>query len=144
MNKPLNPENAAKVGIGVMVVKDGKVLLGKRKGSHGAGEYAWPGGHLEYMESFTDCAKREIMEETGIEVDNIRFLRLMNIKDYAPKHYVDIALLADWKKGEPKVLEPNKVESWGWYDIDSLPQPLFKGIPYTIEAFKTGRNFWDA
>ena len=48
-----------KVGVGVMILKDGEILLGKRKGSHGEGEYAFPGGHLEYMESFSDCAKRE-------------------------------------------------------------------------------------
>ena len=40
-----------KVGVGVMVLKNGKVLIGKRKGAHVAGEWAWPGGHLEYMES---------------------------------------------------------------------------------------------
>ncbi len=57
---PLIPEQRPRVGIGVMVMKDGKVLLGKRKGSHGAGEYAWPGGHMEYMESFEDVAKREV------------------------------------------------------------------------------------
>ncbi len=60
-----------KVGIGVMILKDGKVLLGKRKGSHGAGQYAFPGGHLEYMESFEDCARRETREECGIEIQNI-------------------------------------------------------------------------
>ena len=47
-----NPQPQTRVGIGVIILKDGKVLLGKRKGSHGAGEYAFPGGHLEYMESF--------------------------------------------------------------------------------------------
>ena len=51
-------ENHPKVGVGVMVLKDGKVLLTRRKGSHGAGEYSFPGGHLEYMESFEDCARR--------------------------------------------------------------------------------------
>ena len=67
-----------KVGIGVLVIKDGKILVGKRKGAHGEGQYAWPGGHMEYMESFEQCAKREVMEETGIEIENVRFLRLMN------------------------------------------------------------------
>ena len=63
-----------------MIFKDGKVLLGKRKGSHGVGEYAWPGGHMEYMESFEGCAKQETMEETGVEIENLRFLRVMNLK----------------------------------------------------------------
>ncbi|MEK7148172.1 MAG: NUDIX domain-containing protein [Patescibacteria group bacterium] len=137
-------ENKPRVGVGVMIIKDGKVLLGKRKGSHGEGQYAWPGGHMEYMESFEGTAKREVMEETGMEIYNIRFLRLLNLKEYAPKHYVDIGLVADWKNGEPKVMEENKIEGWDWYDIDTLPQPLFTTIPTYIEAYRTGRNFWDA
>jgi 8-oxo-dGTP diphosphatase len=137
-------EQRTKVGVGVMIVKDGKVLLGKRKGSHGSGEFAWPGGHLEYMESIVGCAKRETSEETGMEIDNVRFLRLVNLKKYAPKHYIDIGVIADWKSGEPVVMEPEKIEGWEWYDIDNLPKPLFDTIPSYIEAFKTGKNFWDA
>jgi 8-oxo-dGTP diphosphatase len=140
----MNETSIVKVGIGVMVIKDGKVLLGKRKESHGQGEYAWPGGHFEYMESFEGCAKREVKEETGLEIENVRFLRLMNLKQYAPKHYVDIGLSADWKSGQPQVMEPNKVESWAWYDIDNLPEPLFSTLPSYIEAYKTGKNYFDA
>ncbi|MDO8594490.1 MAG: NUDIX domain-containing protein [bacterium] len=136
-------EQRPKVGLGVMVIKNGKVLLGKRKSSHGAGEWAWPGGHVEYMESFEGCAKREVREETGMEIENIRFIRLLNLKAYAPKHYVDIGLCADWKSGEPKVLEPLKCEEWCWFDMNALPSPLFKAIPYTIEAYKTGKSYFD-
>lgn len=136
--------NKPKVGIGVMIFKDGKVLLGKRKNSHGAGEYAFPGGHFEYMESFDQCAKREVKEETEMEIENVRFLRLSNLKSYAPKHYVDIGMIADWKSGEPKIMEPEKIEGWNWYNIDNLPEPLFFTIPSYIEAYKTGKNFWDA
>ncbi len=133
-----------KVGVGVMVMKNGKVLLGKRKGSHGEGEYGWPGGHIEYMESFAECATREVKEETGIEIDNIHFLRLLNLKDYAPKHYIDVGLLADWKSGEPQTMEPDRCEGWIWYDLNNLPSPLFGVVATYIEAYKTGRNFWDA
>ena len=133
-----------KVGIGVLIFKNGKILLSKRKASHGKGEYASPGGHLEYMESFVECAKRETKKEANIEIDNVRFLNVSNLKSYAPKHYVHIQLIADWKSGEPKVMEPQKLESWGWYDLDNLPSPLFGTMPITLEAYKTGRNFWDA
>lgn len=133
-----------KVGVGVIVLKDGKVLLGKRKGSHGEAQYAPPGGHMEYMESFADVAKREVKEETGMQIENVRFLRLMNLKAYSPKHYVDIGLLADWKSGQPQVMEPEKCEGWDWYDVDNLPSPLFATVPSYIEAHKTGRNFWDS
>ena len=132
-----------RVGLGVMVFRDGKVLIGKRKNSHGAGEWAWPGGHLEYMESLEACAKREVMEEVGIEIKNIRFLRLLNLKVYAPKHYVDLAFIADWASGEPRVCEPDKYESWEWRAVDDLPNPLFAGENESVEAFKTGKNYFD-
>ena len=141
--KNMNEAQRPKVGLGVMVMKDGKVLLGKRMGSHGAGEWAWPGGHLEYMESFEECARRETLEETGIEIQNIKFLFLSDLKAYAPKHYVHIQLLADWKSGEVRILEPDKCEQWGWFDIDQLPTPLFVATKITIESYKTSRNYFD-
>jgi 8-oxo-dGTP diphosphatase len=140
----IEQETKPRVGIGIMVIKDGKMLLGKRKGSHGAGEYAFPGGHLEYMESYVDCAVREIAEECGIEVQNMRFQYLANIRAYAPRHYVHIGLIAEWKSGEPQVLEPDKVEYWDWYDLEKLPQPLFATIDKALEAYRTRKNFWDA
>ena len=136
-------KEVVRVGIGVMVLKDGKVLLGKRKGSHGAGEYAFPGGHLDYMESFEECAKRETREESGIEIKNVRFLNLFNLKDYFPKHYVSVGLVADWESGEPQVLEPNKRQDWNWHDIDNLPQPLFGSVAQYIESYKAGKNYFD-
>src|ERR1700739_4984898 len=111
-------ENYPKVGIGVLIFKDDKVLLGKRKGSHAEGLYGGTGGHFEYMESFEECAKRETREETGIEIENIRFLCLTNLKSSKPKHYVDIGLVADWQSGDPQTLEPNKIEGWNWYSLD--------------------------
>ena len=132
-----------KVGVGILIFKDDKILLGKRKGSHGEGEYAFPGGHLEYMEAFEDCARRETKEECGIEIKNIRFQFLANLTKYAPKHYVHIGLVADWDKGEPIVLEPEKAESWGWYELNSLPSPLFEACKLSIEAHMTGRNYYD-
>ena len=132
-----------KVGVGVMILKDGKVLLGKRRGSHGDGEFAFPGGHLEYLESFAGCARREIKEECGIEIDNIRFQFLANVTKYAPKHYVHVGLLADWKSGEPELLEPEKSEFWQWYDIGSPPSPVFEFCRLALEIYGTDKNYFD-
>ncbi len=132
-----------KVGVGVMILKDGKVLLAKRIASHGAGDYQFPGGHLEHLESIEDCAKRETMEEAGIVIDNIRFLCLSNIAKYPPKHFINIGVVADWKSGEPMVCEPEKTEDWAWYDLDILPENLFDAIPNYIKAYKDGERFFD-
>lgn len=133
-----------RVGVGVMVTRDGKVLLGKRLGSHGAEEYAWPGGHLEWMESFEECARREVREEAGIEIANVQFVRIMNLTAYPPKHYVDIGLRADWVSGEPRVMEPGKCAGWDWYDFDHLPEPLLATEPSYFEAIRTGRVYFDS
>lgn len=138
------PENSPRVGVGVLIIKDGKYLVGKRKNSHGAGEWAFAGGHLEYMESIEECAKREVMEEAGIEIENVRFLRLENNKQYKPKHYVDIGVVADWKSGEPQVLEPDKRENWEWRDLDDIPEPLFEICRTYFEAYQSGKKFFDA
>ena len=139
------PEARPLIGISVLVEKDGKLLLGKRKGSHGAGEYAAPGGHLEHLESFQDCASREVLEETGIVIGPLRFLRVLNSTHYAPKHYVDLAFVASWQAGEPEVREPDKVESWDWYAIDDVPSPLFAMLQSAIEILRgTGPRCEDA
>lgn len=135
--------NQPKVGIGVMIVKDGMVLLAKRKGSHGAGEYAFPGGHLEYMESFEACARRETLEECGIDIANIRYQFVANVAAYAPKHYVHIGLLAEWQGGTPIVLEPEASGPWEWYPMDRLPQPLFVMARLAVESYRTGRSYYD-
>jgi len=136
-------ENQPITGIGVAVLKNGKILLGKRKGAHGAGEYAFPGGKLDYLESFEECARREIREECGIEIENIRFQFVANLLHYKPKHYTHIGLLADWKSGEAKILEPEKCEGWDWYDVDNLPQPLFLPTELFFDSLKTGKNYYD-
>ncbi len=140
-----NMENdRPKVGVGVMIFKEGKILLTKRKGSHGAGEHSSPGGHLEYMESFEECAIRETLEECGLKIKNIRFLYLTNVMTYAPKHYVHIGFTADWSEGEPKTLEPKKADKWNWYPLDKLPEPLFKFSKMAVDAYKTGNKYYQA
>ncbi len=137
-------ENETKVGVGVMIFKEGKILFKKRKASHGAGEWCFPGGHLDYMESFEDCARRETREEAGIEIKNIRLNYLANLKTYTPKHYVDIGLIAEWESGEPQVLEPEKNETWEWFDINDLPEPLFEPCKFAVQSYKTGKiNYYD-
>ncbi len=131
------------VGIGATIFKDGKILLGKRKGSHGEGEYASPGGHLDYMETIEECAKRETFEETGIEIRNVRFQFLANVRKYKPKHYIHIGVIADYKCGKVQVREPEKCEAWNWYVLDKLPKPLFWMAKLAIDSYKTKRIYFD-
>lgn len=114
------------VGLGVLIRKDGKVLIGKRKGSHGGGRWAPPGGHLEFNEEFDECAVRETREEAGIKIKNIKFLTAINdIMNKEGQHYITIYMVADYASGEPKVMEPDRWSEWRWFSWNSLPEPLF-------------------
>lgn len=118
-----------RVGIGAYILRDGKFLFGKRIGSHGTGTWSAPGGWLEFGESWEECAKRETLEETGVEIENIRFGTVTNdISEEEGKHVVTIHMVADHKSGEPRVTELDKWEKWDWFSWDDLPQPLF--YPY--------------
>ena len=88
----MSSELRPKVGIGVLIFNDTKqLLLVQRKGSLGEGDYAPPGGHLEFGESFEECAIREAKEETGIVVVNPRFFSITNdIFVDINKHYISI------------------------------------------------------
>ncbi len=114
------------IGTGVVICKDGKVLVSKRSiGKSGAGTWHFPGGHVELYETIANCAVREVREETGLEIGNLTFLSMD--EDFTRedgKHYVTFIYRADWKAGEP-VNDPRESEEWHWFSWNELPEPLF-------------------
>jgi 8-oxo-dGTP diphosphatase len=134
-----------KACVGVMIFKDNKILIGKRKetATHGFGEYSLPGGHIEFGESFEETAKRETKEEAGIEIKNLRFLSVANIFRHKDRQDILISFSAEWESGDVKILEPEKCDGWDWYSLDNLPSPLFYPTKITIDSHKTGKNFYD-
>lgn len=133
-----------RTGIGILIFKEEKILLGKRIASHGAGDFSLPGGHLEHLEGFEDCARREVREETGLEIKNLKLISLTNIRQFAPKHYVNISFSADWHAGTPIVKEPDKCTSWDWYALDALPTPLFFPARVAIYNYLNKIHYTDA
>jgi len=118
-------------GAGVLVILqcNDKILLGKRKGSHGNGEWSFPGGHLEMNETPDECGKRELLEETGIDIHDLTPIDMGYTNDIFisdSKHYITIYqkyLINEVIYAEMK--EPNKCFEWMWADIHNLPTPLF-------------------
>jgi 8-oxo-dGTP diphosphatase len=115
-----------RVGVGVFVVHQGRVLLGKRRGAHGAGTWGLPGGHLEHGETIDHCARREVLEETGLDVLDVRLGPYVSDVFPEGKHYVTLFATARPSNGaEARVLEPEKCERWDWFVWEALPEPLF-------------------
>lgn len=137
MSPARDKELRPKVGMGIVVLREGKILLGKRMNTHGAGGYSLPGGHVEYGESFEDTLRREMREETGLAVTNIRLNAVLN-HIIEGKHYVDVDFVCEAPTGEAKRLEPEKCEGWDWYDPAHLPGPLFPPSRRAIEHWQKG------
>lgn len=114
------------VGVGVLVVQDGLVLLGRRIGAHGAGQWAAPGGRLEFGESIEACAERELLEETGLRARVIELGPYTNdVFATEALHFVTIFVVARGVVGTPRRLEPHKCEGWAWFPWEGWPAPLF-------------------
>ena len=122
----------------------GEVLLGLRQGSHGAGEWSFPGGHLEFGEKIFETAKREAKEECGLDVDKFELISVADEMRYIKsdgKHYLNIGIKAVYQGGEPKVLEPAKCKEWRWFSLDNLPNRIFEGTELAINNFKRGKIY---
>ncbi|HEY5550221.1 MAG TPA: NUDIX domain-containing protein [Candidatus Saccharimonadales bacterium] len=118
------------IGMGVFIFNNKKFLMILRHGAHGRGTWSVPGGWMEFGESFEDTAKREVAEEVGLKIKNVRFGAVTNtVFTNEDIHSVTVWLLSDCVSGEPKILEPKKIKKLAWSDFDSLPKPLFE--PWT-------------
>lgn len=118
-------DETPKVGTALILTRDNRVLLMKRKGPHGTGTWSPPGGHLDFGESIEGCAGREAKEEVGVDVTDIRFRCVTNdIFEEDGKHYITLWLEGK-PIGEPRIVSEKEVAEIGWFAWDALPQPLF-------------------
>jgi 8-oxo-dGTP diphosphatase len=129
------PSRSVQLGVGAVVLRGSEVLLGLRQGAHGAGTWAFPGGHLEFGESPETCAVREALEETGLHITPLRHAGFTsNLFSAEGKHYVTLFVVASCPVGEPEVLEPHKCVRWQWFAWSALPQPLFAPVASLVAS----------
>jgi 8-oxo-dGTP diphosphatase len=122
------------VGFGVLVLRDNKVLLGRRHEDpdkadsvfRAADVWTMPGGKLDYGEAFVEGAKRELAEETSlaIELEDLEVICVNEDKN-EHAHFITIGLCAKKFSGEAKVMEPDEITEWNWFDLEELPKNLY-------------------
>ncbi len=116
-----------KIGSEVIVRKDNKILLGKRKGAYGAGTWALPGGHVNYGERAIDALCRELKEELDAIVtrEDLQLISVVDSTDHSlGSHYLHITF--ELKAAlEPRLMEPEECEEWRYFPIDALPEKIF-------------------
>lgn len=128
----------ASVGVGVLVVRDDKLLMQRRRGAHGEGTWSVPGGHVDFGETLEECAVREAAEETGVSIVEVRFLAITNdvfLKEH--RHYVTVWMEGKYAGGEPQ--RSDEVSDVAWFSLKMLPDPLF--LP--MENLLGGRCYTD-
>lgn len=120
------------VGVGAVVISEGKILLEKRKNEPGKGKWSIPGGLVDLGESPEQAVIREVMEETCLEVDAPRLVDVvsdvsLDENGKVKYHFVIIDYLVAVKRGEVKAAS----------DADAL-----RWVPFSeVEAFDLTRSF---
>lgn len=132
----INQKSRPLVGVSSVVIRQEKILLGRRKGVHGAGYWSTPGGHLEYGETVDACAKRELFEETSLVAKSLNSGPYTNdLIQPEEKHYITLFVFITAFEGHPKCFEPDKCEGWDWFALNHLPDPLFTPLRTLIQEF---------
>lgn len=124
-------ENVIKVGVGVLIVDNNKILLGHRVsnavdtgGIYEPDSWTLPGGKQEYDETVFECGAREVKEETNLDVSDFSVFGVSD--DIQPnKHYVTMQVIASKYSGELTVMEPDKIDEWRWFDLNELPENIY-------------------
>jgi 8-oxo-dGTP diphosphatase len=133
VGNPIEPVGEQE-GVGVLVVRERKVLLGRRLAAHGRGTWSFPGGRPRAGESTASCARRELMEETGLQAAGSRVVA--ECLDGFPESRLVFRtrfVIVD-AIGEPQAREPRKTGEWRWFDWDELPAPLFRPVASLISG----------
>ena len=126
---------APRVGVGVIIIRDGQVLLLRRRNVHGAGSWSTPGGHLEFGESPEECAIREAKEETGVDIADVRFRAVTNdVFEAEGKHYITLWMEGGYAAGEAVVNAAYEMSEVGWFAWDELPAPLFLPLQNLLDG----------
>ena len=109
-------KNHPRVWVWIILQKEWKILIGKRKAKHWKWVWWFPWWHLEQWESWKECVNRELFEEVGIKASNITYLTATNDIFSEDKHYITIFMLANYNDWEIKNMEPDKCEWWEWFN----------------------------
>ena len=132
-----------RVGIGVMIMQDGKILLGKRHEDpekadselNGMNTWTMPGGKMDFGETFEEAASREVFEETNIKLKKIEVF-CVNNERIDSAHFVTVGIFSNDFEGEAQIMEPDEIIEWRWFGLDELPSPMYFPSKKVIENYK--------
>ncbi|MFK0272752.1 NUDIX domain-containing protein [Ensifer sp. NPDC090286] len=124
-------------GCGLVIVRDGKILLYRRLKAPEAGYWNIVGGKVDHMERSEAAARREAEEESGLKIRSSEFLCLSEqVIEADRQHWISMIYVTRDFSGEPQLVEPDKLSEFGWFRLDALPQPLSRFTADAAEALR--------
>jgi 8-oxo-dGTP diphosphatase len=127
------------LGVGLVILRDGKLLLYKRVHPPEAGYWNIVGGKVDHMEPAEEAARREAEEETGLRIGAIERIALTEQIIAADRqHWISLLYVTRDFSGEPQLTEPDKLSDFGWFSRSQLPEPLSAFARAAIAALPAG------
>ena len=117
------------LAVSAAILRDGQVLLVRRARPPADGLFSLPGGVVEVGETMTEGLKREVREETSLEIEPValagyREVVARDADDKVERHFVILPFAARWVSGEPLLNE--ELSEWRWVNPDEIA-----GLPTT-------------
>lgn len=103
-----------------LIIQDNRILLIKRAADPGKGQWAIPGGRIDQNEDAIQCLKREMKEETNLEIEPLAFIGLYSDPKRDPRGVIAAAYLCKIVSG--KLQHGDDAGEAKWFSLSSLPK----------------------
>ncbi|MGK9148257.1 NUDIX domain-containing protein [Plantibacter flavus] len=128
-------------GCGAAIIRDGRILLLERRRAPEAGSWGIPGGKVDWMERLEDAVRREVEEETGLDLGPVDLLCVVDHFEVGlNQHWISPVYLAEAAIGEPALREPDKHSGLGWFSLDDLPEHVTVSTSTAVAAYAVRRS----
>ncbi len=122
----------------LILIKNDKILLLRRFNTgYEDGNYSVIAGHLDGNETFTQAMVREAKEEGDINIktEDLEVVHVMHRKE-PNQERIDFFIMAKTWEGEPKIMESDKCDDLGWFELNNLPKNTIPYIKQAIDNIK--------